>query len=177
VGSGKTMLMDLFLKTLPHIPLQQSPAPPTPNPTSNSSSTGSSSTDGSSTAGRVVLPPGAPDELWTSSLCVEAERLHFHTFMLGVHQQLHQLQQALPKVVGRSRSGLPVYRCADTCVHVCTGHMRAFPPQEQCIAGCLKKLREVTWVDCEVRFTHVCTCVHRKCIARVVCYAKRASKH
>jgi hypothetical protein len=45
-------------------------------------------------------------------LHVEAERLHFHTFMLGVHHQLHQLQQALPTVVGTSRAGLPVYRWA-----------------------------------------------------------------
>jgi predicted ATPase len=88
VGSGKTLLMDLFLKTLP---AAQIPQAAHPNSSSNSSS--SSSSD-------------------SMLLHVEAERLHFHTFMLGVHHQLHQLQQALPTVVGTSRAGLPVYRWA-----------------------------------------------------------------
>ncbi len=39
-------------------------------------------------------------------------RLHFHEFMLNVHRRLHELQQGRPKVLGRSRLGLPVYRCA-----------------------------------------------------------------
>lgn len=40
-------------------------------------------------------------------------RQHFHDFMVGVHSRLHALQQALPRVVVRSRQGLPVYRYAE----------------------------------------------------------------
>lgn len=48
----------------------------------------------------ATLPPAAGPPL----------RLHFHEFILGVHRQLHLLHEALPRVVGRSRAGLPVYR-------------------------------------------------------------------
>lgn len=60
IGSGKTMLMDLFLKT---------------------------------------LPPG-----------VAARREHLHALLAHVHESAHRQQQALPKVVVKSRLGLPVYR-------------------------------------------------------------------
>lgn len=95
-GSGKTFVLDLFLRTLPtlhYLPPQQ----PSATSTAAAANTAPPAADGSSGDGGMVLR-------------LEAERLHFHTFMLGVHQQLHQLQQALPKVVGRSRAGLPVYR-------------------------------------------------------------------
>ncbi len=39
-------------------------------------------------------------------------RLHFHEFMLKIHSQLHNLQESLPRVRGRSQFGLPVYRQA-----------------------------------------------------------------
>lgn len=83
VCAGKTLCMDLFLNTLPTVQL-----PALDDSTNNSSP--------------------APHQ--QHHLHVAAQRLHFHSFMLGVHQQLHRLQQALPKVVTRSRAGLPVYR-------------------------------------------------------------------
>lgn len=91
VGSGKTLLMDLMLRTLPHVHL--------PATTSSTSSTISSSTG-----------TGTPGTDTQQVLQVQTQRLHFHSFMLGVHQQLHALQEALPKVIARSRAGLPVYR-------------------------------------------------------------------
>ena len=39
-------------------------------------------------------------------------RLHFHEFMLKIHSQLHNLQESLPRIRGRSQFGLPVYRQA-----------------------------------------------------------------
>ena len=39
-------------------------------------------------------------------------RRHFHEFMLAVHSRLHALQQRLPRALGHSRQGLPVYRQA-----------------------------------------------------------------
>jgi predicted ATPase len=92
VGSGKTMLMDMFLKTLPAANISHPMAnfPATRGPATSSSSSAAAGTHG---------------------LCqLAAQRLHFHSFMLNVHQQLHQLQQSLPKAVGRSRAGLLVYR-------------------------------------------------------------------
>lgn len=62
VGSGKTMLMDLFARTLP--------------------------------AG------------------LETRRFHIHGLLAHVHERGHQLQQALPRIVIKSRLGLPVYRYA-----------------------------------------------------------------
>lgn len=36
-------------------------------------------------------------------------RLHFHELMLRVHQRMHALQQSRPRVLARSRQGLPIY--------------------------------------------------------------------
>jgi predicted ATPase len=72
VGSGKTLLMDLFRSTLPK---------------SIRASSG-------------------------QELPLQVLRLHFHEFMAGFHQRNHQIQQSLPKMVVKSRSGLPVYRWA-----------------------------------------------------------------
>ncbi|KAI8474848.1 MAG: AFG1-like ATPase-domain-containing protein [Monoraphidium minutum] len=63
VGSGKTLLLDLFART---------------------------------------LPPGAG----------AARRMHLHQLLAHVHKRSHQLQQALPRIVVKSRLGLPVYRYA-----------------------------------------------------------------
>jgi protein AFG1 len=60
IGSGKTLLMDLFARTLPR---------------------------------------GA-----------RVRREHLHGLLAHVHERSHQLQEALPKVVVKSRLGLPVYR-------------------------------------------------------------------
>jgi len=60
IGSGKTMLMDLFCRTLP-------PA-------------------------------------------VTARREHLHGLLTHIHEQSHLLHQALPRIIVRSRLGLPVYR-------------------------------------------------------------------
>jgi predicted ATPase len=93
------MLMDLFLKTLPAVTFPHSIAnpPATAGPVTTTASKSSSSSS-SSAAGMHGVPQLA------------TQRLHFHSFLLSVHQQLHQLQNSLPKVVGRSRGGLPVYR-------------------------------------------------------------------
>jgi predicted ATPase len=63
------MLMDLFLKTLPGITLHTTISH---NPTANTAHPSISS---------------------SSSGVIRAQRLHFHAFMLAVHQQLHALQQ------------------------------------------------------------------------------------
>jgi hypothetical protein len=60
IGSGKTLLMDLFART---------------------------------------LQPG-----------VRVRREHLHGLLAHVHERCHALQEALPKVVVKSRLGLPVYR-------------------------------------------------------------------
>jgi protein AFG1 len=60
IGSGKTMLMDLFSRT---------------------------------------LPPS-----------VIVRREHLHGLLTHVHERCHQLQEALPRIVVKSRLGLPVYR-------------------------------------------------------------------
>lgn len=40
-------------------------------------------------------------------------RQHFHEFMMMVHGRLHALQASRPRIVGRSRQGLMVYRCVE----------------------------------------------------------------
>lgn len=92
VGSGKTLLMDMFLRTLPAVPA------PSSLPSGQCSSSNGSST------GSKQHPHGAQE------LQLRAHRVHYHEFMLAVHEQLHQLQQSLPRIVTLSRSGLPVYR-------------------------------------------------------------------
>lgn len=77
------MLMDLFLKTLPCI---TQPHTTPPNPTTDTAHPSSSSRNGGGG--------------------IQAQRLHFHAFMLGVHQQLHALQQV------RRHMG----QCVMTCV-------------------------------------------------------------
>ncbi len=37
-------------------------------------------------------------------------RLHFHEFMLKIHNRWHRLQESLPRIRGQSQFGLPVYR-------------------------------------------------------------------
>ena len=70
VGSGKTLLMDMFRSTLP-----------------------------------TTIKASSGEELPLQVL-----RMHFHEFMAGFHQRNHQIQQSLPRMVVKSRSGLPVYR-------------------------------------------------------------------
>ena len=67
IGSGKTMLLDLFCSSF-------------------------------SDADREQL-----------GIC----RLHFHEFMVKIHTQLHNLQESLPRIRGKSQFGLPVYRQVD----------------------------------------------------------------
>lgn len=71
IGSGKTMLLDLFCSSF-------------------------------SDADREQL-----------GIC----RLHFHEFMVKIHTQLHNLQESLPRIKGRSQFGLPVYRYAQLQEH------------------------------------------------------------
>jgi hypothetical protein len=51
-----------------------------------------------------TLPPG-----------VVARRLHLHQLLSLIHERSHQLQEALPRVVVKSRLGLPVYRWVGGC--------------------------------------------------------------
>lgn len=52
-------------------------------------------------------------DLFASTLppAVRARRLHLHELLADVHAWCHAAQEALPKVVVKSRLGLPVYRC------------------------------------------------------------------
>eukprot|EP00955_Chlamydomonas_euryale_P042738 352421-Chlamydomonas_euryale.AAC.19 len=84
VGSGKTMCMDIFFGTLP-LPESQCLQQQQP----------------STSVEHAVPRKPAPRK---------KQRLHFHEFMLHVHQRLHQLQQNRPRAVGKSRQGLAVYR-------------------------------------------------------------------
>lgn len=104
--------MDIFLQTLPTVPVPETPPHSTAdlsNPSSNEPDSMDRPLVTQATVGGTMTNPQAGASSW-QLLQLQAERLHFHTFMLGVHQQLHQLQQSLPRVVGRSRAGLPVYR-------------------------------------------------------------------
>lgn len=126
VGSGKTLLMDLFVDTsrrrLEHLHAQlaqtaQHPAAegPSQTPQPQHSGPAGGSVEGSTGAGAgarggagvVAAEPAAGPR--------QVVRQHFHDFMVGVHSRLHALQQALPRVVVRSRQGLPVYRCDGIC--------------------------------------------------------------
>jgi hypothetical protein len=99
-------------------------------------------------------------------LHVEAERLHFHTFMLGVHHQLHQLQQALPTVVGTSRAGLPVYRWARGGGG---GDCLCVQQDPTCVRGCTYALHNPRW--CADGCSHMKLVQHgRTCDVCVVCY-------
>lgn len=123
VGSGKTRLMDIFLQTLPTVPVPESPPHSTAD-LSTPSNIEPDSTDRplaaqATVGGSMTHPQTGASGQQQQLLCLQAERLHFHTFMLGVHQQLHQLQQSLPRVVGRSRAGLPVYRQVKEWVKAC----------------------------------------------------------
>ncbi len=119
VGSGKTLLMDLFVDTsrrrLEHLHAQlaqeaQQPAaedcsqpaqPQHSGPAEESAECGTGASAGGGAGAGAATPAAGPRHV---------VRQHFHDFMVGVHSRLHALQQALPRVVVRSRQGLPVYR-------------------------------------------------------------------
>lgn len=116
---GKTVLMDLFYSTL-QLPAagsalftdhaaasQQSVASTLSNLPATTASAGAATSPSTSTTS--APPPQLQPR--PSSL---KRRLHFHEFMLAVHQRLHALQTSRPKQVARSRLGLPVYRYADS---------------------------------------------------------------
>jgi predicted ATPase len=113
VGSGKTMCLNLFYQTL-----QLSEAS---SFTLFQGDQQVSVSHASPSHSFKAEEPGAPsssanDEYKTRSQndvpkpSSNKRRLHFHEFMLQVHQRLHTLQQCRSKVLGKSRLGLPVYR-------------------------------------------------------------------
>ena len=50
------------------------------------------------------------DLMYESSSLEPRERHHFHEFMLQVHARLHAVQEARPRTVVLTESGLPVYK-------------------------------------------------------------------
>ena len=40
-------------------------------------------------------------------------RVHFHEFMIEVHQRLHALHEQQPKRLAKTEKGLPIYRYAN----------------------------------------------------------------
>ena len=118
VGSGKTMCLDLFFKTL-SLPQAIPGSPFLDVEHSSASATIASRTWARSEAhapGPHIGPPTAdyssctPSSHRSPALIQSKRRLHFHEFMLAVHKRLHDMQKARPKVLGRSRLGLPVFR-------------------------------------------------------------------
>lgn len=141
VGTGKTLLMDLFCQTLPPGILKSSQAV---SSESTAPGHGSAATDArqansvaqqgagtATTASATQSDAQLPTSLTThdinspsssgvaesnpyvqrpSQLLRSKRRLHFHEFMMAVHARLHELQAALPRIVTRTRLGLPVYR-------------------------------------------------------------------
>ncbi|GLC50157.1 hypothetical protein PLESTB_000348800 [Pleodorina starrii] len=87
VGSGKTALMDLFAETTRQRLMAEGPP------------------------GAWPAAPAAPQA--PAAVVRLSSRQHFHEFMQEVHGRLHGLQEALPRVVARSRQGMLVYRYAE----------------------------------------------------------------
>ena len=52
-------------------------------------------------------------DLFAGSCAEDCTRLHFHEFMLDVHQRLHALQAARPRRIIFTKLGLPVYKYDD----------------------------------------------------------------
>ena len=113
VGSGKTMCLDLFFKTL---------TLPQANPTTPFLDADNVSPEASLALEMQDDSPGTDHRRTSSKGSSSASsdpspataqlkrRLHFHEFMLTVHKRLHALQQSRPKILSRTRLGLPVYR-------------------------------------------------------------------
>jgi predicted ATPase len=118
VGSGKTMLMDMFMHTLPEA---VTATVPETNPSSSSSS-----------RSKAV-------HLKQLEVPLRTHRVHYHEFMLAVHERLHHMQQVgLPAVVQASRASL--HACAYCAAgrrmrytFKCWQHMQAFA---ECIVLC-----------------------------------------
>ncbi|GAX73953.1 hypothetical protein CEUSTIGMA_g1403.t1 [Chlamydomonas eustigma] len=120
VGSGKTMCMNLFYRTLPlseasSFTIFQGEQQLLESPPSSSHliTAGESLPSSSASSATDTCESGSQSGRLVGKLGSNKRRLHFHEFMLQVHQRLHTLQQSRSKVIGKSRFGLPVYRYAE----------------------------------------------------------------
>lgn len=127
VGSGKTMLMDLFQQTLgcytstPAAPLTTAAAAATNANPPHAAVAAATTLPSMGQPAVAAAKPAVQESPGSLGVCMDAGassapmrvpvlRQHFHEFMLDLHARLHALQQARPRVVMKSRDGMSVYR-------------------------------------------------------------------
>lgn len=133
VGSGKTLLLDMFVSTtraaspalsstpstrsqsddiqrLKYEQQQQQQGQQEHSVQASASSAHPHPHSGHSNHHRAPTP----NTSYKSGLTPAIWRVHFHQFMMHVHKRLHALEAEKPKILTRSWNGRPVYRTATT---------------------------------------------------------------